>query len=122
MIAQEYAEIEAKFAMEAQKAGVLDEWIKMFYAPRMAFRIMLGMGELYPFTFLALANSPRPPNDPAAHWRQLLLLLWDRDIQIHGYQQQLCDPVDSQRHQLWHDFLWPVYHRALWSQEVSHGR
>lgn len=57
MIAQEYAEIEAKFATEAQKAGVLDEWIKMFYAPRMAYRIVLGMGELYSFPHLASANK-----------------------------------------------------------------
>lgn len=40
----ELEEIEAKLQEETNKGGPFTEWYKMFFAPRMAYRIALGMG------------------------------------------------------------------------------
>jgi MFS transporter, SP family, sugar:H+ symporter len=41
----EYEEIEAKFRAEQQtKGNVITEWVRMFKAPRMRYRIGLGVG------------------------------------------------------------------------------
>jgi hypothetical protein len=40
----ELEEIEAKFRAELKKGSPLAEWYNMFFAPRMAYRIALGMG------------------------------------------------------------------------------
>ncbi|KAL9109733.1 MAG: hypothetical protein Q9227_005602 [Pyrenula ochraceoflavens] len=42
-IHSELQEIEAKLAAENKQGGLMDEWWKMFNAPRMAHRILLGM-------------------------------------------------------------------------------
>lgn len=51
----ELEEIEAKLQAETNKAGPFIEWYKMFFAPRMAYRIALGMG-LQMFQQLTGAN------------------------------------------------------------------
>lgn len=40
----ELEEIEAKLQAEAAKEGAMREWIHMFSAPKMTYRIALGMG------------------------------------------------------------------------------
>ena len=39
----ELEEIEAKFRAESNRGGMFTEWYHMFYSPRMAYRIALGM-------------------------------------------------------------------------------
>jgi SP family sugar:H+ symporter-like MFS transporter len=51
----ELEEIEAKLQAESNKGGPFIEWYKMFFAPRMAYRIALGMG-LQMFQQLTGAN------------------------------------------------------------------
>jgi MFS transporter, SP family, sugar:H+ symporter len=43
-VAMEIEEIEAQFRAESVKGSPLTEWYNMFFAPRMAYRIALGMG------------------------------------------------------------------------------
>jgi hypothetical protein len=43
-VAMELEEIEAKLRAETNEGSPLAEWYNMFFAPRMAFRIALGMG------------------------------------------------------------------------------
>jgi hypothetical protein len=43
-VAMELEEIEAKFRAELKRGSSLTEWYNMFFAPRMAYRIALGMG------------------------------------------------------------------------------
>jgi sugar porter (SP) family MFS transporter len=51
----ETEEIKAKLAAETGKSGLFSEWYHMFFAPRMAYRIALGMG-LQMFQQLTGAN------------------------------------------------------------------
>jgi MFS transporter, SP family, sugar:H+ symporter len=51
----ELEEIEAKLRAENNKQGPIQEWINMWYAPRMAYRLVLGMG-LQMFQQLTGAN------------------------------------------------------------------
>ena len=51
----EMEEIEAKFKAEAAKGNVVQEWVRMFRAPKMTYRIFLGVG-LQMFQQLTGAN------------------------------------------------------------------
>lgn len=39
----ELEEIEAKLRAESNRGGIMSEWVTMFSAPRMTYRIMLGV-------------------------------------------------------------------------------
>ena len=119
----ELEEIEQKLRAESARHGVVQEWIKMFSAPKMGYRIMLGVA-LQMFQQLTGANYVRstPAFSSATLTSPPVLLLRNSDLPRHRYRQLICHPDDLERHQFRDHLLRSLYRRALRSPQVTDCR
>ncbi len=106
----ELEEIEQKLRAESAREGVVQEWIKMFGAPKMGYRIVLGIA-LQMFQQLTGANYVRFLYQSTVQilTRLPVLLLRNCNLQRHGYQQLICHTNDPERHQFRNDLLWSLH-------------
>lgn len=119
-------EIESKLRAEKSiKGNPVSEFIEMLGAPRMAYRILLGIAlqmfqqlSMYPPSplplFQLLENLLTFPSRC-----QLLFLLRYNHLSVRQHRQ-LHHPNHSQHHQLPCHFHRSLHCRALWSSQVSH--
>ena len=115
----ELEEIEQKLRAESAREGVVQEWIKMFSAPKMGYRIVLGVA-LQMFQQLTGANYVRPTSVFNVSILTCLpvLLLRNSHLPRYRYQQLICHANDLERHQFRDHLLRPLHCRALRSPQV----
>ncbi len=109
----ELEEIEAKMRAESNKQSPIKEWINMFSAPRMGYRIALGMtlqmfqqltGANYFFYYGTTIFQATGINNRCVVFPSHYLCT---------NTPQLCNADDPQRDQLRHNLLRSLYRRAL---------
>ncbi len=93
VVALELMEIQQKFGMENQNPSGKHHFWGLFTAPRMLYRILLGMG------LNLFSNS----------LVQIFLLLRYNYLRSYGRYQQLCYSHDFRRREPRYDLLRPLY-------------
>lgn len=117
-------EIGSKLRAEQNiKRGPVSEFLSMFRAPRMAYRIFIGMS-LQMFQQLSM-YPPTQDHEPSANqiksWCELLLLLRHNNLPF-GQYRQLYHADYPQHHQLSRHIHRSLHCRALWPSQVPHCR
>jgi SP family sugar:H+ symporter-like MFS transporter len=96
-IQMELEEMRTKLAAEEKMGNPIQEWIGMWKAPKMAYRLAIGMG-LQMFQQLTGANVGQllhhTSNQRHANHEKVLLLLWNYCVCWNRYQKLLCDTND----------------------------
>lgn len=96
-IQMELEEMRTKLAAEEKMGNPIQEWIGMWKAPKMAYRLAIGMG-LQMFQQLTGANVSQFQHHTShqrhANHEKVLLLLWYHRVCWYRHQEFLCDAND----------------------------
>jgi SP family sugar:H+ symporter-like MFS transporter len=96
-IQMELEEMRTKLAAEEKMGNPIQEWIGMWKAPKMAYRLAIGMG-LQMFQQLTGANVSQllhhTSDQRHANHEKVLLLLWHHRVCWYRHQELLCDTND----------------------------